>query len=195
MDSLQILIHNLSKLPGIGKKSAARLAYFLLKADNKYVSDLGKYIYHLKDRIKTCEVCGNYTEISPCSICEDPGRDRQIICVVEQSQDALVLEESGEYKGLYHILQGVISPLDGSSPADLTFDLLLNRIANNAIKEIIIATNPTVEGDTTALYLSELMKGKNIKISRLASGLPVGSDIEYADRRTLALALRGRTSL
>ena len=119
MDTLQILIKNLSKLPGIGRKSAARIAYFLLKADSKYVSDLGKYIYHLKDRIITCDICGNYTEVSPCEVCRNPSRDKSLLCIVEQSQDVLNLEESGEFKGLYHVLQGVISPLDGYRPEDL----------------------------------------------------------------------------
>ena len=195
MDTLQILIKNLSKLPGIGRKSAARIAYYLLKADNKYTSDLGKYIYHLKDRIINCDVCGNFTEASPCPVCRNPSRDKSLICVVEDAQDVLNLEESGEYKGLYHVLQGVISPLDGYRPEDLTIGLLEKRINRGNIKEIILATNPTVEGDTTALYIADRYKDLGIKISRLASGLPVGGDIEYADRRTIALAFKGRTAL
>jgi len=195
MDALQLLIQTLAKLPGIGRKSAARMAYYLLKADNKYVSDLGKYIYHLKDRITSCPVCGNYTETTPCPICTDPKRDQSVICVVEQSQDVLNLEESGEFRGLYHVLQGVISPLDGYHPEDLTISLLEKRIASGTVNELIIATNPTVEGDTTALYLADKFKKAGLNVSRLASGLPVGGDIEYADRRTIALALRGRTSL
>lgn len=192
MDVLQKLIAGFSKLPGIGKKSAARIAYHLLKTDKAYVSELGRYIYHLKERIITCGICGNYTEVSPCPICTDTTRDQSLICVVEESQDVLNLEDSGEFNGLYHVLQGVISPLDGYKPEDLTFSLLEKRLSPGSIKEIIIATNPTVEGDTTALYLSEMVKAFKIKVSRLASGLPVGGDIEYADRRTIALALRGR---
>jgi recombination protein RecR len=195
MDSLQLLIQTLSKLPGVGRKSAARMAYYLLKADNKYVSDLGKYIYHLKERITTCSVCGNYTEDNPCPICKDPKREQAVICVVEQSQDVLNLEESGEFRGLYHVLQGVIAPLDGYHPEDLTISLLEKRINSGNVKELIIATNPTVEGDTTALYLADRFKKDELNVSRLASGLPVGGDIEYADRRTIALALRGRTTL
>ncbi|MBN1648499.1 MAG: recombination protein RecR [Spirochaetales bacterium] len=195
MDALRLLIQTLSKLPGVGRKSAARMAYYLLKADNKYVSDLGKYIYHLKDRIITCSLCGNYTEQDPCPICTDPKRDQSCICIVEQSQDVLNLEESGEFRGLYHVLQGVISPLDGYHPEDLTIPLLEKRISSGTVSELIIATNPTVEGDTTALYLAEKFKKSGLKVSRLASGLPVGGDIEYADKRTIALALRGRTQL
>jgi len=193
MKTLDGLIAQLSKLPGIGKKSATRIAYYLLRTDGTYVANLASALLQTRERVRTCSQCGNYTEDDPCGVCGNPGRNRTVICVVEQPQDVAVLEATGEYNGLYHVLMGVISPLDGVGPGDLTLGRFMERIKLLSIKEVIIATNPTVEGDTTALYLVKLLEPTGAKVSRLALGLPVGGDLEYADRLTLARSLRGRT--
>lgn len=195
MTTLDQLIRNLSKLPGIGRKSAARIAYYLLKADRSYTTDLAREISELKDRIRECSICGNYTEIEPCDICSDPRRDQTVICVVEQSQDVQTIEATREFDGLFHVLTGVISPIDGVGPDDLTIGKLIKRIKEGEVKEVIIATNPTVEGDATAMYLVRLLADTGVGLSRLASGLPVGGDLEYADRLTLARSLKGRIPL
>ena len=195
MTTLDQLIKNLSKLPGIGRKSAARIAYYLLRADRSFTADLSREIGELKDRIRSCGICGNYTEVEPCEICTDPRRDRSLICVIEQSQDISTIEQTREYNGLFHVLLGVISPIDGIGPENLTIDKLINRIGRGGVEEVIIATNPTVEGDATAMYLVRLLAEKKLRISRLASGLPVGGDLEYADRLTLARSLKGRIPL
>lgn len=197
MTVLESLIQDLSKLPGVGKKSALRIAYYLLQADSNYTARLAEDIRELQQRIRPCSICGNYTEDDPCSICSDPNRDRSVICVVEDPQDVAVLESTKEYQGLYHVLSGVISPIDGVGPEDLTIDKLMQRVRDpeSEAKEVIFATNPTVEGDTTALYLVKLLEQEGIKTSRLALGLPVGGDLEYADRLTVARSLRGRTPL
>lgn len=195
MKSLDGLVARLSKLPGIGKKSAVRIAYYLLRADGAFAAGLASSIAEVRDRVRTCSECGNYTEENPCPVCSDPSRDRGMVCVVEQPQDVTVLESTGEYRGLYHVLMGVISPLDGIGPQDLTIGRLLDRIRALSAREIILATNPTVEGDTTALYVVKLLESSGVRVSRLALGLPVGGDLEYADRLTLARSLRGRTLL
>ncbi|MDR3200627.1 MAG: recombination mediator RecR [Spirochaetales bacterium] len=195
MKSLDTLVSRLSKLPGIGRKSALRIAYYLLRADAPFTSALAEAIAGIRDKVKTCSACGSYTEDDPCPVCADSGRDRRILCVVEQPQDIEALESTGEYRGLYHVLGGVISPLDGVGPQDLSIGRLMDRIKNLHASEIILATNPTVEGDTTALYLVKLLETLDVKVSRLALGLPVGGDLEYADRLTLARSLRGRTLL
>lgn len=194
MNTLDQLIKSISKLPGLGKKSASRIAYWMLKTDTTYLQNLSDQIRNLKQLIKTCPVCGNYTEEIPCSICSDPTRDQSLICIVEQSQDVHTIEATREFHGLYHVLQGVLNPLEGVGPENLTIGKLLDRLGKTTIKEVIIATNPTVEGDTTALFIGKLLKERGIPVSRLASGLPVGGDLEYADRLTLARSLRGRTS-
>ncbi len=195
MKALEGLVNSLSRLPGIGKKSAARIAYYLLRADPAFVSDLASSILQARDRVKACSECGTYTEDDPCPVCSDPGRDRGVVCVVEQPQDVTVLEATKEYRGLYHVLKGVISPLDGVGPEDLTIGKLVERIRRHSVNEVILATNPTVEGDTTALYIVKLLEPLGVRVSRLALGLPVGGDLEYADRLTLARSLRGRTRL
>lgn len=195
MTTLDRLISQLSRLPGIGKKSAYRIAYFLLKAEDRFAQQLSVDIAELKARIRQCEVCGNYTEASPCEICTDSRRDRSTLCVVEQSEDVQTIDQTNEYNGLFHVLTGVISPLDGVGPNDLTLDQLMRRISSGEISEVIIATNPTVEGDATATYLSRLLADREVVVSRLASGLPVGGDLEYADRLTLARSIRGRIPL
>jgi recombination protein RecR len=190
-----MLVSRLSKLPGIGKKSALRIAYYLLRADASFAAALAEAVAGIRDKVKTCSDCGSYTEDDPCPVCADPGRDRRTLCVVEQPQDIDPLESTGEYRGMYHVLGGVISPLDGVGPRDLSIVRLVDRIKTLCVKEIILATNPTVEGDATALYLVKLLENRDIKISRLALGLPVGGDLEYADRLTLARSLRGRTPM
>ncbi|MFP4638289.1 MAG: recombination mediator RecR [Spirochaetaceae bacterium] len=195
MSVLDSLVEQLSRLPGIGKKSALRIAYYLLQADPAFNERLAGEIRELQTRIRRCSICGTYTEDDPCNICSDPSRDRSTICVVEHPQDVAVLETSREYNGLYHVLGGVISPIDGVGPEDLSIAGLIKRVHEGEVSEVILATNPTVEGDTTALYLVRMLEERGIKTSRLALGLPVGGDIEYADRLTIARSLRGRTPL
>jgi recombination protein RecR len=195
MTSLDTLIKDLSRLPGIGPKSATRLAYYLLKSDPSYNRNLAGEIATIQERIKPCSVCGNYTETDPCPICSDPNREQSIICVVEEPQDVLTLQASGAFDGQYHVLGGAISPLDGVGPEQLSFGKLMKRIKEGAFNEVIIATNPTEEGDTTALYLRHLLKDHPaIAVTRLASGLPIGGDLEYADRVTVSRSLRGRVT-
>jgi recombination protein RecR len=195
MNGLERLITHLSRLPGVGKKSAGRIAYHLLKADGDSVNRLAGAIAELQNTVKKCSVCGNYTEQDPCPICTDGGRDRQLMCVVEQPQDVHTIEQTGEYRGLYHVLGGAINPIEGVGPDKLSISSLLRRITAGPVQEVIIATNPTVEGDTTALYLHRMLNEREIPVSRLASGLPVGGDLEYADRSTLARSLKSRTKM
>jgi recombination protein RecR len=195
MTVLDRLIRSLSRFPGVGKKSATRMAYFLLQSDDEYLAGLAEQIKTLKMRIRRCTTCGLYTEADPCDYCSDPNRNPGLICVVEQSQDVATIEATREFDGRYHVLGGALSPIDGIGPADLNIDSLVKRIESGAVSEIIVATNPSVEGDTTALYLVDLIKDRGITVSRLASGLPVGGDLEYADRLTLARSLKGRTKM
>ena len=195
MTALERLIENLAKLPGLGKKSASRIAYFLLRADGSYVRSLSTDLQDLKDRMKPCPVCGNYTEQIPCRICTDGHRDKRILCVVEEPKDLLSVEMTRQYNGLYHVLMGAISPIDGIGPDDLRIDSLLKRVREGDFREVILATNPTVEGDTTAVYIAGLLKEIDVPVTRLALGLPVGGDLEYADRMTLARALEGRRKI
>ncbi len=195
MKALEDLVNLLSRLPGIGKKSASRMAFHLLKADDQFAALLAERIAGIKSRIKLCSKCGSYTEEDPCPVCSSPSRDRTILCVVEQAHDVMSMEASREFNGLYHVLGGLISPLDGIGPETLRLDWLVSRVRDLGVREIVIATNPTVEGDTTALYIKKLLEGSSVKISRLATGIPVGGDLEYADRLTLARSLRGRTIL
>jgi recombination protein RecR len=193
--ALERLIQTLAKMPGLGRKSASRLAYYLLKADPTFVQGLARDLVQLKERVKNCPICGNYTEEVPCGICADKERDRTLLCVVEEPKDLLSIELTRQYRGLYHVLMGVISPIDGVGPANLRIDSLLARVREGGIREVIVATNPTVEGDTTAVYLAGLLKNQPVSVTRLALGLPVGGDLEYADRLTLARALEGRRRL
>lgn len=192
MTSLEQLAKQLSRLPGIGPKSASRLAYYLIKSDQHYNVQLANLIATIQDLVYPCPICGSYTESTPCAICSDPNRDRTLMCVVEQPQDVVTILASGAYNGLFHVLGGALSPLDGIGPDKLDFTRLIHRIDEGGFKEIIIATNPTEEGDTTAMYLRHLLAGRRLTITRLASGLPIGGDLEYADRLTLARSLRGR---
>lgn len=195
MNHLDQVIQALSRLPGVGKKSATRLAYHLLQADREYVHRLGELLSQLPDAIVRCRVCGNYSDTPVCSICSDAKRDTSQICVVEQPQDIAVIEASHEFHGYYHVLHGVLAPLDGIGPSELNLQSLIARLGDGKVHELIIATNPTVEGDTTALYIKKLVEHLGIQVSRLALGLPVGGDLEYADRMTLARSLKGRTQL
>ncbi|HOX49078.1 MAG TPA: recombination mediator RecR [Spirochaetales bacterium] len=195
MKALEELVGLLTRLPGIGRKSALRVAYHLLKTDQAYADALADRIRGLKEAIRFCSVCGSYAESDPCPVCSSPGRDRSQICVVEQPQDVVTIEASHEYRGLYHVLGGLISPLDGVGPEDLRLDALAARIRGGEAREIVVATNPTVEGDTTALYLKRALEPLGVSVTRLATGIPVGGDLEYADRLTLARSFRGRVKL
>lgn len=193
MTELENLIKNLSRLPGVGPKSASRIAYHLIKSDPAYNAALAENIATIQTKVFPCSICGAFTETDPCPICSDPSRDQSLLCIVEQPQDVVTIQASGAYNGLFFVLGGAISPLDGIGPDNLNFGKLLARINQGIIKELIIATNPTEEGDTTALYIRQLLKDKpEVAITRLASGLPIGGDLEYADRITLARSLRGR---
>lgn len=189
--SVEKLIAELSKLPGIGRKTAQRLTFWILKMKKEDARSLARAIVDVKDKVVRCSVCSNITETDPCGICSDAKRDRSMICVVEEANDVLALEKSGEYRGLYHVLEGALSPLDGIGPEQLRFKELVSRLKDD-IKEVIIATNPNVEGEATAVYISRLVKPLKIRVTRIARGLPVGSDLEYADQNTLSKALQGR---
>ncbi|MDR0663257.1 MAG: recombination mediator RecR [Spirochaetaceae bacterium] len=195
MNAIDNLVALLSRLPGIGKKSAQRLAYHILEAPRSYAETLATALSTLHDSIKRCSVCGSFTETDPCPICTDKTRDATLLCVVERSQDVRVIEESREYGGRFHVLGGLIAPLDGIGPDDLAIGSLLARVRNERIREVILALNPTVEGDTTSLYIQKMLKDMPAAVTRLASGLPVGGDLEYADRLTLARSLRGRVTM
>jgi recombination protein RecR len=185
-------MEELGKLPGIGPKSAERITHFLLSADAKDVLALADSLRDIVTKVHPCRQCCNLTEGELCDICLDGKRDASVICVVEQARDLAFLERAGAYRGLYHVLQGRLAPLDGVGPEDLTIDALLHRVNQGAVKEVIMATNPTLEGDGTALYLSNLLAGAGVKITRLARGLPSGSVLEFANTQMLADALEGR---
>jgi recombination protein RecR len=194
-DPIQILIDEFRRLPGIGPKSAQRLVFHLLKEPDEASNQLAEAILGLKTSLQLCSQCNNVTDKNPCRLCQDPSRDPKTICVVEEPFNVLSIEKSGGYRGRYHVLHGVISPINGVGPEDLKLKNLLERLADETVEEIIVATNPTAEGEATALYLARLIKPLGLKISRIASGIPVGSDIEYADSVTLSMALSSRRSL
>jgi len=195
MPILNDLIEKLQWLPGIGKKTAQRLAFFLLRMDVSRVKEFTDAILRARLELKECSICHNLGETDPCEICSDPNRNREIICVLEQPSDVMVIEKLGEYKGVYHILHGVISPIDNVGPENLRIESLVERIKRGGITEVIIATNPTSEGDITALYIAKLLKPLNIKITRIARGLPTGSDLGLADGTTILRALQGRSEI
>ena len=186
------LIEELNRLPGVGPKSAQRLAYHLLRIPQPQAQALAEAILDMKSRSVLCEVCQNITETSPCAICDDPLRDRAALCVVEEPLDLVALERARGYNGLYHVLHGVISPMDGIGPEQLKMRELLARLQNGAVQEVIMATNPTLEGEATAMYLQRLIAPLGIRVTRLARGLPVGADLEYADEVTLSRAMQNR---
>ena len=192
---IQELIDELSRLPGVGPKSAQRLAFWLVKAPPEDAKRLAQVIVQAKERIFFCRECGNVAEGDLCRICRDPGRDITTICVVEEPKDASTIEKAGVIKGRYHVLGGAISPLDGIGPDDLRVQELLDRVARDHVTEVILATNPNLEGNATAMYVAALLKPLGVTVTRLASGLPVGGDLEYADEVTLGQALEGRREM
>lgn len=189
--SMEKAISEFSKLPGIGRKSAQRLVFFLLKTSKYEVQQLAEALVALKEKVKFCSICFNITESRQCKICLDEQRDRSLLCIVEEANDVLALEKTGGYKGLYHVLGGALSPLEGIGPDDLHIKEMMPRL-ETSIAEVIVATNPNVEGEATAVYLERLIKPLDIRITRIARGIPVGGDIEYADEITLTRALEGR---
>jgi recombination protein RecR len=191
---IQDLIDELGRLPGVGPKSAQRIAFHIIQSDRIDVSRLAEILKMVKERIKFCTTCGNISEEELCRICKDPRRDNSSICVVEESKDVLAIEKTREFKGKYHVLGGAISPIDGIGPENLRIKELMTRLAQTQINEVIIATDPNLEGEATATYLTRLIKPLGVKVSRLASGLPVGGDLEYADEITLGRAFEGRRS-
>jgi recombination protein RecR len=191
---IQDLIDELGRLPGVGPKSAQRIAFHIIQSDRVDVSRLAEVLKTVKERVKFCTTCGNISEEELCKICRDPRRDNTSICVVEESKDVIAIEKTREFKGKYHVLGGAISPIDGIGPENLRIRELMQRLAETEIAEVIIATDPNLEGEATATYLTRLIKPIGVKVSRLASGLPVGGDLEYADEVTLGRAFEGRRS-
>ncbi|MFL2983201.1 MAG: recombination mediator RecR [Candidatus Neomarinimicrobiota bacterium] len=192
-DSVLILIEEFSRLPGIGRKTAQRLAFHLLNSDKEMAHDLANSLLDIKVKIKKCSICHGITEDDPCKICNDFSRDNSILCIVEGAYDVFVFEKINSFSGKYHVLGGALSPLDGVGPEDLNINTLLDRV--NDGMEVVIATNPSVEGETTGLYIAKILADRDIKISKLARGVPVGSDLEYVDDATLIRAMEGRVSV
>ena len=189
---VQELIDELGRLPGVGPKSAQRIAFYILQTDDDQAQKLAQVLQEVKERVRFCEICGNVTEEVQCNICRDARRNRTAICVVEESKDVQAIERTREFRGLYHVLGGAISPIEGIGPDQLRIKELMTRLGNTEIQEVIIATDPNLEGEATATYLTRMLSPLGIKISRLASGLPVGGDLEYADEVTLGRAFEGR---
>ena len=192
---LNKLINELSRLPGIGGKTAQRLAFHILSMDEKSAMELANAISDAKKSMTYCSVCGNLTDTDPCAICSDDSRDKSTICVVESPKDVVAMEKIREYRGYYHVLHGAISPMDGIGPDDINLRALIVRLQDVAVKELIIATNPNIEGEATAMYIARLIKPSGIKVTRIAHGIPVGGDLEYADEVTLLKAVEGRREL
>lgn len=190
--AIQNLIDAFSRLPGIGPKGAQRIAFYLLGADEQEARELADAITEVKAKVRFCEICGNVCETSPCPICEDPRRDRSVICVVQEPKDVMSIERTREFRGLYHVLGGAINPMANVGPSDLNIPQLLQRLGSGEVHEVIMALNPNIEGEATTTYISRLLGPLEVKVTRLASGLPVGSDLEYADEITLGRALAGR---
>ena len=191
-ESIQHLVDQFKRLPGIGAKSAQRLAFHVLKTPREDAERLCDAIRDVKDRITYCTTCNTITDIDPCAFCADSGRDHRVICVVEEPQNVNVVEKTGGFRGLYHVLLGALSPLHGVGPDDLKIKGLLTRVDRGGVEEIILATNPTVEGEATAIYLARLFKPLGVRVTRIATGIPVGSDLEYADELTMGKAMEGR---
>lgn len=193
--SIEKLIESFERLPSIGHKTAVRLAFHMLDLSKEETDEFINSIINAKEKLKYCSNCYNISDTDPCPICSSPKRDNSVICVVEDVRDVMAMERTHEFKGVYHVLHGTISPMNGIGPEDIKIKELLNRIANNDIKEIIIATNPRVEGEATAIYISKIIKPLGIKVTRIAHGIPVGGDLEYTDEVTLSKALEGRREL
>ncbi|NIT35281.1 MAG: recombination protein RecR [candidate division Zixibacteria bacterium] len=192
---IERLINELTKMPGIGRKTAQRLTYFLLKAPDDYVSNLAHLLNEIKEHVKPCRECGNLTEVELCAVCADETRNRQLICAVEDPADIALIERTGEFNGVYHVLMGVISPLEGIGPDQLRLGELVKRVQTGRVVEVIVATDPDVEGDTTAYYIAKLLSPLGVKATRIARGLPVGGDLDFADEVTLAKAIAGRQEI
>lgn len=194
-ESLSKLVEHFKKFPGIGSKTAQRLAFFILKSPLDYVKDFSQALFKVKELIRFCKICNNLSDEETCGICNDPTRDKSIICVVEEPNDIIAIERTSKFHGLYHVLLGALSPLDGIGPEELKIKELLARVKEKRPKEIIIATNPDTEGETTALYLLKVLKPFNVKITRIGYGMPVGAELEYADQATLLKAIDSRREL
>jgi len=193
-DSLNQLIEEFARLPGIGRKTAQRLALYILKMTKEDVASMARALQNVKERITYCTSCWNFTETDPCTICASPKRQRSVFCVVEEPSDVIAIERTNEFKGLYHVLGGALSPLDGIGPDDLKVKELLVRITPD-VKEVILALNPNIEGEATTIYLTRLLKPLGVDVSRIARGIPIGGDLEFADSATLSRALEGRVAL
>ncbi len=193
--AIATLIEQFQKFPSVGPKSAQRMAFYLLRMPMSEVQKFAQSIVEAKENTRTCEVCFNLSSTSPCEICQSPKRDKSTICVVAETKDLIAIEKTNEYNGLYHVLQGLISPMDGIGAEDIRIKELLNRLTDESVKEVILALSPSVEGEATSFYLSKLIKPFGIKISRIAFGLPVGADLEYADEITIARAIEGRREI
>ena len=189
------LIQELTKLPGVGAKTASRLAMHILRSSREDAESLARAILEVKEKIRLCSLCFNLTDQDPCRICQDPRRDREVICVVSGPEDLMALERSGSFRGLYHVLHGVLSPLEGVGPKDLRINELLSRLQGDRIKEVILATNPSVEGEATAQYLSQIIKPLGMRVTRIARGVPMGGDLQYIDEVTLSKSLENRSPL
>ena len=194
-DPVSKLIFELSKLPGIGEKTATRLAYFVLKQDETYARALAEALVNAKQKIGLCSQCFTFTDTDPCRICASPERDRDAICIVERPSDVFAIDQSGSFRGVYHVLHGVLSPLDGVGPEELKIRELLARVGTRPVRELIVATNPSVEGEATAMYLARLMRPLGAKVTKLAHGIPVGGMLEYTDRQTIGKALENRMEM
>jgi recombination protein RecR len=194
-DPLTKLVEQLQRLPGIGAKSAQRLAFHVLKTPREEVDRLADAMREVKDRVTYCTICSNITDVDPCFYCTDDSRDRRIICVVEEPENVTAVEKTRDFKGQYHVLMGALSPLHGVGPDDLTIRSLLKRVGGGTVEEVILATNPNVEGEATAIYIAKLLKPLGIRVTRIAMGVPVGSDLEYADEVTMQRAMEGRREL
>ena len=195
VEAIQHLTNQLSRLPGVGKKTAQRLAFHIVSMPEEEVRELAVSIFNGKKKVHYCPVCGNFTDIDPCAICADPKRRHDIVCVVRDARDVNALERMREFDGLYHVLGGVISPMDGIGPDDIRIRELMTRLAGGEINEVVLATNPDVEGEATAAYISRLIKPMGVKVTRIAHGVPVGGELEYTDEVTLLRAFQGRTTL
>ena len=192
---IEKLIRELSRFPGIGEKTATRLAFHILRSSRDDANSLAESIIAVKEQLSLCSICYNVTDSDPCDLCKKGRRDSEIICVVEGAQDISAIENTGEYKGAYHVLHGVLSPLDGIGPDDIKIEGLVKRVAEGNVREVIVATNPKVEGETTALYISRLLKPFGVKVTRLAQGLPMGGELEYFDEATVSKAIEGRKEI
>ena len=195
VEAISRLVNQLSKLPGVGRKTAQRLAYHIISQPEEQVRELAVAIFNGKKQVHFCPVCGNFTDVDPCAICADPNRRRDVICVVKDPRDVNAMERMRDYHGLYHVLHGVISPMDGVGPDDIRIRELMQRLSSGEVKEVVLATNPDVEGEATAAYIARLIKPMDVRVTRIAHGVPVGGELEYTDEVTLLHAFQGRREI